>query len=297
MFAGNIPWSGVILLFLPVCLSQAPSCLDPPLRQRHQRYIELACTDGKIFSIDVAAGRGTCGRITCSGFSPTLLHESLNCYWQSTCRIRFPTEIIVKTEDFINCLGKRPDFMRLESWRCLNISNQIIDMSSPIRLIPFQPGVIRSHGNYPWDYDYSDFSDGSFMLNGFRNNSHTFYLRPNTKLVLSTGKIGINSYDYLTYFTKDFPEGRSLSEGTLEFHAETERVTIQFLVSIRTNGGAGFVICFAYVRPADPIGNACDFITTLHGTSRDQPVSPLRMMRNAEFRRTRKQRKTNKGGY
>ncbi|KAL3881670.1 hypothetical protein ACJMK2_028080 [Sinanodonta woodiana] len=291
MFTGNIPVSVVTLLLLPVCFSQAPSCLDPPLRQRHQTYIDLACPDGRIFSVDVAAGRGTCGRITCSGFSPTLLHESLNCYWQSTCRIRFPTEIIVKTEDFVNCLGKRPDVLRLESWRCLNTSNQIIDMSSPIQIIPIPSGVIRSHGNYPWDYDFSDFSGGSLLLNGFRNNSLTLYLWPNTKLVLSTRKIEIDSYDYLTYFTKEHPEGRLLSEGTLEFTAATERVTIQFLVSLRTNGGAGFIICYSYVQPMDSIGNACDFITTLHGTSRDQPASLPRMMRHIKVRRTKKNKK------
>ncbi|XP_045197794.2 uncharacterized protein LOC123552306 [Mercenaria mercenaria] len=251
------------------------TCVETSHRKKST---QLDCTDGIISDVSVTSGLGRClndaGR--CLGMTPTVMVDSMNCYWNSDCLIKWPRDPIIYTETDRTCMGRVPTFMSI-SYKCFKPTdnqeeNGFVNDVQPKKLLidmcsddveesvykrtgdSKMAGIIRSHKLYPWDYS-----------NSRRTCSVNIYWRSKQKqkLVVTVKGIDLSENDSLTIRNEKREAVNVTSERTFIFSDGTV-TSFVFSVGWQSNSGKGFLLCFRFISDVDKTvkDDACESIMT-----------------------------------
>ncbi|XP_052811621.1 uncharacterized protein LOC128239160 [Mya arenaria] len=236
----------------------------------------LRCPYGYITNVQLTSGVGSCFEKVCLGLTSTLMVAQHQCYWQDQCDVEFPVDVIVKTSEFSKCIARRPGFVEISGYSCFNHKDSPNDSgNSESRLLNIcadtdgnphrtsssatyarSEGLIRSHTSFPWSYESTE-----------RNCSLELPLLSGHRLHVTVHHMDVGEHDSVMVIGTNSKERRSLvnaAPGTALTIGEDwdSSFRFDFNVSVDSNGGSGFVICFKFYKLGDDSGpqnnDVCD---------------------------------------
>ncbi|XP_025114342.1 uncharacterized protein LOC112576252 [Pomacea canaliculata] len=206
----------------------------------------------------------------CEGISPELYVQELLCHWKPSCQIvnnKKPTYLLMpkggspsNLPTSQECLAKTAKSFKL-NFECTK-GTHVMNMPhrTQTRETTARKGLIRSHEEHPWLYSRADHTltllnpDPARSMN-LQYTFRSFHLWDKDYLTVTwidqdTGAIS----------TEIFRSNFTLSKDHVsKLATNAERVTFA-LQTITSNGGSGFVICFAWSHPDENPKNsgACE---------------------------------------
>ncbi|XP_033732426.1 uncharacterized protein LOC117321908 isoform X2 [Pecten maximus] len=233
--------------------------------ERKCSFAKLSCQSGFSIYNPVVQGLHTSETGSCTGLTPQIMQETSACYWNNMCTVAYPKVpmMIRHLDGDENCSGKCVNAVHVRSWQCVKntmvhkmcdgTKDFVIDITNDVS----RQGVVRSHEAWPYlSHAQLTPDDGTECNKTFY--PHLLGVREGfTKLALSVVFLDIRP---------EFETLRAVSDGkTVEFrNNESPKVHVfpdaqTVVLSLKTFGGynndddnrvggAGFVICFIFVK-------------------------------------------------
>ncbi|KAK3595197.1 hypothetical protein CHS0354_021512 [Potamilus streckersoni] len=267
-WARKIFWMFALIVYLQARISSTAAC--SPL-SCSQRKFEICCDDGEIFDVNITSTVGECGQSSCTGDTPQLIMQKLNCYWKNRCIIELPKDTIIQSTSNSNeCIGGKPKVLVLHWWKCTQKGVNISYLKTNTTFNIGDKGILRSHSRFPWDYSIDDFNSEfkeTYIV------TVTFWLTTDYTVTITAYKVNVTDPDRLEWYTKQNNAPVPVSMGTVHFDQNVEKVYLQLNLSKDSKGDSGFLICFNYSSNGGTIQDACSDLTTTHFTAPKIPKS------------------------
>ncbi|XP_053393317.1 uncharacterized protein LOC123564675 isoform X2 [Mercenaria mercenaria] len=176
----------------------------------------------------------------CGGFSPDLLVQRNLCFWKKSCDIKWKksSRIIVSKES--KCIGYSASTIGLSGHRCVNkdiIADLCTNVTSPIN---DSWGIIRSHSDYPWNFDARFPECKRILMIGGRQAMmlivQDMNLDPDGRDKFSVTHVKKSS-------SKEIMDAKSGREGS-QVTVKGGKLVIKFKPFEKSKSGRGFVLVF-----------------------------------------------------